>query len=275
MKSNSIRLSETDLQFLLDALEAESEEKDKLKRLVREDQALFNAVIGDEKVFSKVIHDRQSFRRISPQLYYEILLRKTSRQFKEEDYTIEPNGKERVPILDPNEGNDLLLQDPVLTYLSEMLASFTKTENHTISYRVGNGISRKIRNRDLDIDRLKEYAEWMDEEQKLVVYKKIGDLCLFIVGVFPEYVVSQRFRLNGKRKLRFPGQMARSMEEYEKKGRKFYESAAEHCGATTTDLSEVFSLLHEHFDVAKKSLNFLSKHYLNSKRTYLFGVEHP
>lgn len=72
----NIRLSETDLIFLLDAIGAESEEKVRLKQLVRKDEALLNAIIGDEKVFSKVIGDEESFLRISPQLYFEVLLRR-------------------------------------------------------------------------------------------------------------------------------------------------------------------------------------------------------
>lgn len=270
----NIRLSETDLIFLLDAIGAESEEKVRLKQLVRKDEALLNAIIGDEKVFSKVIGDEESFLRISPQLYFEVLLRKTHRQLKEAGYTIERSGREMVPIFDLKEVNNLLSQNPVLTYLSDMLASFTKIESYSISYPVRKGIWRTIRYSDLDIDSLKKYGEWVDEEQRLAIYKRIGDVCLFIAGIFPEYAKFwQRYPASGEPRPKFPGQIWRSMEEYEKEGKKFYESAAEHFAARTTGLSEVFSLLHEYFNVAKKPLNFLPEHYLHYKRSYLFGVE--
>ena len=270
----SIRLSETDLLFLLDAIGAESEQRGKLKELVRKDEALLNSIIGDEKVFSKVIGDEESFLRISPQLYFEVLLRKAHHQFKDAGYTVERSGRETVPVFDMKEVNDLLSRNSVLTYLADMLASFTKIKNYSISYPVRKGIWRTIRYSDLDIDSLKKYGEWVDEQQRLDVYKRIGDVCLFIVGIFPEYAqFSQRYPFSGEPRPKFPGQIGRNMEEYEKEGKKFYESAAGHPAARSTGLSEVFGLLHEYFNTAKKPLNFISEHYLHYRRSYLFGVE--
>ncbi len=74
---------------------------------------------------------------------------------------------------------------------------------------------------------------------------------------------------------KFSVQTGRSAEEYEKEGRKFYESAAEHPAALpgTTVLSEVFALLHDYFNTAKKPLNFMSEHYPHYSRSDIFGVE--
>jgi len=117
-----IRLSETDLTFLLETIEAGTEEKGKLKLLVKKDKALLNSIIGNEKVFSKVMADEESFLRISPQLYFEVLLRKTHRQLKEAGYTIERSGRAMVPIFDMKEVNDLLSRNSVLTYLSDNIS---------------------------------------------------------------------------------------------------------------------------------------------------------
>jgi len=270
----NIRLSETDLIFLLDAIGAESVERGKLKQLARKDETLLNSIIGDEKVFSKVIGDDKSFLRISPQLYFEVLLRKAHHQFKDAGYTVERSGRETVPVFDMKEVNDLLSRNSVLTYLADMLASFTKVESYSISYPVRKGIWRTIRYSDLDIDSIKKYGEWVDEEQRLAVYKRIADVCLFILGIFPECArFSQRYPVSQEPRPKFPGQIVRSVEEYEQEGKKFYESAAGHPAARITGLSEVFGLLHEYFNTAKKPLNFVSQHYLHYRRSYLFGVE--
>jgi hypothetical protein len=104
-------------------------------------------------------------------------------------------------------------------------------------------------------------------------YKRIADVCLFILGMFPEYAqFDYRYPFSeeiGPRIARRPG---RSMEDYEEEGRKFYKLAAEHESARSLELSGVFWLLHEEFNAAKKPLNFIADHYLHYKRHELFGV---
>lgn len=63
------------------------------------------------------------------------------------------------------------------------------------------------------------------------------------------------------------------MEDYEGEGRKFYKLAAGHPSAKTLELAEVFWLLHENFNTARKPMNFISEHYLPYKKHSLFGME--
>jgi len=274
MENRDITLSDSDLSFLAEVVPVKSERKGKLRLLIGEDEAFRDALIGDDRVFSRVMDDEESFLRISPQLYFEILLRKTRRQLKEAAYTIERSGREKVPVFDMGEVFEFLSRNSVLIYLSGMLASFTRVESYSISYPVRRGIWRTIRYSDLNIDSLKKYAEWVDEGQRLGIYRRIGDVCLFTVGIFPEFAhSSMHYPASGELRPRFPGQFGHTMDEYEREGKKFYESAAEHPAAKEAGLSEVFGLLHDYFNAAKKPLNFLSEHYLHYRRSYLFGVE--
>jgi len=274
MKHEQFGLSEGDLSFLVDVVSPDSAEKDRLKQLIRRDESVRDSFIRNEKVFSRIMNEEEAFLRISPQLYFEILLRKTRSRLHDAGYTVERTGRNTIPVFDLKDVDEFLSRESVLAYLADMLASFTKIESYKISYPVRKGIWRTIRYSDLDIDSLMKYAQWTEEEQRFSIYKRIGDLCLFMVGIFPEYTIySQRYALTGEPRPKIAGQARRSMAEYEKEGRKFYESAAEHPSAKDAGLADVFSLLHGHFNAAKKPLNFLSEHYLHYRRSRLFGME--
>jgi hypothetical protein len=98
-------------------------------------------------------------------------------------------------------------------------------------------------------------------------YKRIADICLFILGIFPDYAERDyRHPFSGQVRPHIRGKVRISPEDYEKEGRKFYKLAAEHPSAKELDLSEVFWALHENFQKAKKPLNFIADHYLQYTR---------
>jgi hypothetical protein len=112
----------------------------------------------------------------------------------------------------------------------------------------------------------------VDDEYKFGFYKRIADICLFILGIFPEYAEHDyRYPFSGQVRPHIRGKMRTSPEEYEKEGRKFYKLAAEPRSAKDLNLFEVFCALHENFQKAKKPLNFIAEHYLQYKRHKLFG----
>ncbi len=117
--------------------------------------------------------------------------------------------------------------------------------------------------RNLKILRLDEY--------RLGFYKRIADICLFILGIFPEYAEHEhRYPFSGQVRPQIRGKTRMSPEDYEKEGRKFYKLAAEHPSAKELDLSEVFWALHQNFQKPKKPLNFIAAHYLPYKKHKLF-----
>ena len=153
-----------------------------------------------------------------------------------------------------------------------MLSSFTRMESYSISFRVREGIWEKVRFNDLDIFSLITFSEVVEEEYRFGFYKRIADICLFILGIFPEYAEHDyRYPFSGHLRPQIRGKVRISPEDYEKEGRKFYKSAAEHQAAKELDLFEVFWTLHENFQKAKKPLNFIAEHYLQYKRHKLFG----
>jgi hypothetical protein len=153
-----------------------------------------------------------------------------------------------------------------------MLSTFTKVKSYTISLRVRDGTWHKVRFNDMDIQSLIRFSQSVEGEYRIELYKRIADVCLFTLGIFPEYIEREyRYPLSGKIRPQIPGKSRLSPEKYEKEGRKFYKLASECLLSIDKEMSEVLGNLHEHFEKAKKPLNFLTEHYLQYRKLRVFG----
>lgn len=267
----NLRLSEKDLNFLIETVSPEIRDRSGLKRILQEDEDFRKSYAGDEKVFRRVMNDEEILLKISPPLFFEILLRRTAGDLEAAGYTIEKDRTMKIPVFDTREVTDLLAQESVLLYLADMLSSFTRLESATISIPMGKGIWKRIRFNNLDIHSLMSICEVVEEEYQLGLYKRIADICLFILGIFPDYAERDyRYPFSGQVRPHLRAKFRISPEDYEKEGRKFYRLAAEISSARELELSEVFKILQENFSKAKKPLNFLAEHYLQYTRQKLF-----
>jgi hypothetical protein len=246
------RLSDRDLDFLAETASPEIKDKSRLKEIIQEDEDFRNSYVGDEKVFRKLMDDQEIFLKVSPALFFEVLLRKAANDLEESGYTLEKTSRMKIPVFDTKEVSELL-----------MLASFTKIQTYTLSFRVRKGVWEKIRFNDLDILSLMNFCQAAGDEYRIGFYKRIADICLFTLGIFPDYAEQDyRYPFSGQVRPHILGKLRISPEDYEKEGRKFYKLAAEHPSAKELDLAETFRALHENFQKAKKPLNFISDHYL-------------
>jgi hypothetical protein len=266
------KLSERDLDFVTETVSPEVTDKLRLKMIIREDEDFRNKFIGDERVFRRVMDDDEIWLKISPSLFFEILLRKAANDLEKASYTVERTSTMKIPVFDTKEVVELLTKESLLTYLADMLSSFTRIESYAISFKARKGFWHKIRFNDLDIQSLMSFCEVVEDEYRLRFYKRIADICLFIMGLFSDYAQREyRYPFSGHLRPQTPGKLRISPEEYEKEGRKFYRLAAEHPSAKEMDLSDIFWALHEKFQTAKKPLNFIAEHYLHYKRHMVFG----
>jgi hypothetical protein len=265
------RLSDRDLDFLVEVAAPDVRDKSGLKKIIRQDEDFRNSFIADENVFCKLMADDEIFLKISPVLFFEILLRKAARELSQVSYTLERTRSMSIPVFDTPDLVELLNKKSLLIYLADMLSSFTKIESYTVAVRIRKGIWKKIRFNDMDIIGLIRFCETLEDEYRLGLYKRIADVCLFILGIFPDYAErSYRYPLSGEIRPQVTGRTKISPQEYEKKGRQFYRLAAVHQAAIESDLSDVFWALHENFQKAKKPLNFIAEYYLRTKRHMLF-----
>lgn len=270
--SQHLRLTERDLDFLVETTSPGVVDKFRLKQILKEDEGFRNSFIEDEKVFRRLMDDEEIFVKISPALFFEILLRKVGKDLKGISYTVEKTGTVKIPVFDAKAVANFLSKEPLLHYLADMLSSFTRVESYTLSLQIREGIWEKIRFSDLDIFSLMALCEVVDDEYRLGFYKRIADICLFILGMFPDYAEHDyRYPFSGQLRPQIRGKVRIGPEEYEKEGRRFYKLAAEHHGAKGLGLTEVFRALHEDFQKAKKPLNFIADHYLQHRRQKFFG----
>ena len=265
-KSKTWRLSERDLDFLVDTVSPEVRDKLHLKQIIRQDEDFRNTFIGDVKVFRRVMRDDEILLKISPAMFFEILLRKAADDLSRVGYTFEKTRTTRIPVFDTQDLVSLLNRESLLIYLADMLSSFTRVESYAVSIRIRKGVWRKIRFNDLDIHSLMSLCDVVDNAYRFSLYKRIGDICLFILGVFPVYAErNYRYAVSGQIRPGIAGRRRVSPQDYEKEGQRFYRMAAEHRTALEMELSEVFWSLHENFQKAKKPLNFIAEHYLSYK----------
>ena len=67
--------SDSDLDFLIGIVSPEIKDKYSLRQIIVQDKDFRNKFVGDEKVFRRVIDDDEILLKISPFLFFEILLR--------------------------------------------------------------------------------------------------------------------------------------------------------------------------------------------------------
>ncbi len=96
-------LTDVDLEFLAEASVPDVKDRGRLKALLREDEDFRNAFLEDERTFRKVVLDREIFLRISPPLYFEILLRRARWELAGLSHTIERDALRKVAVFDAKE----------------------------------------------------------------------------------------------------------------------------------------------------------------------------
>ena len=242
---------------------------------IRGDPAIVEGMLEQEagKLFERIMlmSEETTVTSVSPGFLFHVLLRRADTELRAQSYTMERTAGTKIPVFDSDEVVRFLSDRAVLNYLAEMLASFTRVESFTMPVRVRKGVWRKFRFSDMDVDSLMTLCEAVDEESRFSFYKRIADLCLFILGMFPEYVASDLYHsLSGQRVRRPLRRLRRSAEDYEEDGKRFYKLAREHRSAAELELTEVFWQLHEKFNLARKPLNYLSEHYLQFRKQRLF-----
>jgi hypothetical protein len=267
------RWSHRDLRFVVETLVPERSDPEHVVDLIQDDETLLDAMLQDERLFQQLMADEEVFVSVSPRFFFKVLLLRARRDLEQELYTIERRHLQKVVLFDAHRVVDLLARPEVCDYLATLLASFTRITSVTIPIRVRQGVWRKIRVNDLDVDSLIRYAQILDEQDRFGVYQRIADSCLFLTGVFPEHIeIRQSYPHSGGPRVRFRSSLLHNLEDFESYGRTFYRLASEHKLAQVRDLDRVLSTLSEHFILAEKPLAFVAERYLALRKSRLFEL---
>ncbi|HIE16845.1 MAG TPA: hypothetical protein EYP71_01455 [Dehalococcoidia bacterium] len=266
------RFSDKDILFLLETVDSSLMSK---VDIIKNDPAIVEGMMEYEagKLVRRIMLESEEkiMASVTPQFLFEVLLRNTRKELESRAYTIERTATQKIPVFDIKDVIRFLSDNTILKYMADMLSSFTRIESFALPIRVKRGVWRKIRFNDMDFNSLEKLCQVVPEEHRFSFYKRIADLCLFVVGIFPEYVtVDYDYAVSGGVKPRLFGNLRRSAEEYEEKGRRFYRLASEHRDAAILDLVEPLQQLHQCFNLAKKPLNYVSERYLRLRKQRLF-----
>jgi hypothetical protein len=253
-----------DILFLAQTAMPGRDDYERVVALIRHDPDFIDALLNDERVLQRLIADEQAPVRVTPRLFFTALLMRARKDLQAGLYTMEHRQHQNVAIFDAQQAAQLLADRAVRNYLAEMLASFTRVQSVSRRTQVRKGVWHRQRFSDLDIDSLIRYGNAVGKERRFDIYKRIADVCLFLAGMFPEYVEAQA---------RYPfSHFRRSLEDYEREGRAFYGLAAGHQGAQDPQLTAALATLAENFTLAEKPLTFVSDRYLHLRKHTLFDL---
>jgi hypothetical protein len=127
---------------------------------------------------------------VSPFLAFSVAVCRAVTDLSSLDYLPERSGlRQRIPVFDTPELRDFLGSAARRLFLAELLASFTRVASGRYRVRSG-GRSRTRRFSELDPVRLAGLLEATPEESRPGIYRRLGDVSLFLAGVFPDYAAA-------------------------------------------------------------------------------------
>lgn len=269
MEGPRLAFSDDDLMVLIRICAPETPDSQRMIRVLREDEEILEGMLSDEKVFTRLIDDPVSILRVSPTLFFAILLARVKADMQRQPWTLERSRRLSLALFDSAQVVKLLESRPLRDYLTDLLVSFVRISSYSTAVRVKPGVWRRIRFSDFDIDSLARYGSAIDESQRFPVYKRIADICLFTLGIFSaadeEAAVAAPPGRQGMRM-----SLRRSRQDYVVQGTAFYRLASRHPEAAASSLSDVLATLSEKFTLAVKPLAIMSSRYLEPFKENVF-----
>ena len=186
----------------------------------------------------------------------------------------------RIPVFDVVELRALLSEPARRYFLVELLASYTRVASGVTWTRTARGWRRR-RFSELDPRRLAELLEVVEAGERPGIYRRLGDLALFLLGVFPDHPPKLGSGAATDRLLRVSGLQSDCAGELgaqallELLGARWYAAAvasATAAGSPVTATLAVAGHMAEHFRDARRVLNAVTDRYLFPLREHWFGT---
>lgn len=194
--------------------------------------------------------------------------------------------RHRAPVFDVGGLREFLSDGFRRFMLAELLASYTRVSSGSIPVSTRRGVRRR-RFSELDPVRLAELLTVVPEAEQPGVYRRLGDLALFLTGVFPDHTALHGLSaLDETRLLRASGidprralggdsvpgfGDAHAVTLLERLGRRWYRLAAEHVPPPVPRSIVALQELSTRFADARRILNVVTDRYLFPMRQQFFG----
>jgi hypothetical protein len=267
-------LSDSDLALLATAGAARED--------VRRHPERIEAVIDSPATFRMLfaVPGRDPLLRGSPFLIFAVLIHRVVRDLGHVSFVEQWVGpRQRVPVFDTDRLRDFGTDPLRRLFLVQLLASYSKVASGSTLVKTRRGWRRR-RFSELDPIGLIELAELVSEAERPSVYRRLGDLSLFLTGVFPDYagerLVNERERRGLERVLATADRERSENRDgvwlLEQLGRRAYRMAQEATDHRTA-MAAVLAEVSENFATARRLLNFLTDRYLFPMRRQWFGAD--
>ena len=217
----------------------------------------------------------------SPFLAFAVAVHRAAADLPTMGYVTERSlARQRLPLFDAPALSDFLGSADRRLFLTELLASFTRVASGRYRVTVG-GRWRTRRFSELEPVRLAGLLDAVPEESRPGVYRRLGDVALFLSGVFPDYVANRMFGpVNVARLLRAAHVPAPDRERLagtpdlellEQLGARWYRSALALAPVQTGRLAVVAEVA-DRFRQARRVLNHVADRYLIGPDNPWFAV---
>jgi hypothetical protein len=237
------------------------------------DPRVFQAVFGTPPVGARPARPTGASAMAalaSPFLIFAVAVHRAASDLATMDHVPERSGqRQRVPLFDAPELRDFLGSAARRLFLAELLASFTR---NAAQYRPASpkGRPRPGRGRrfsELDLVRMAGMLDTVPEAELAGVYRRLGDVALFLTGVFPDYAAAHALGpVSAARLLRAAQVPARRRDQlaeapaidlFEHLGAQWYRTAWGLAPARTASLAVVAEVA-ERFREARRVLNHVA-----------------
>jgi hypothetical protein len=273
------RLSDADLALLGEAAGEGGSREERATRLRRR-PADIPALLESEEVFAALFEDNgeDPLLLVSPFAAFAVVVTHASETLDEVEYVRERVGRRSaVPVFEV-EPLRRLVEDPLRRlFLADLLASYTHVASGALWMKGRRGWSHR-RFSELDPAQVAELALLAPARERVGVYRRLGDLALFLTGVFPDYVVSHPLPPVAVERLeraltgggtpeawRLPGTAGfgvGALELLEAAGQRAYQLAWAAVPHADLGLAPALGYMTEEFRHARMVLNFVTDSYL-------------
>jgi hypothetical protein len=153
---------------------------------------LLDSLLGQASVFEAVFHPHaEPLLGPSPFLVFAVAIHRASTELSGASFVEEWLGpKQRVAVFDVGRLREFLADPLHRLFLVELLASFTHVASGSVLVRTRRGWRRQ-RFSELDPVRMASMLEVVPEVERPGIYRRLGDLCLFLTGVFPDHTAGR------------------------------------------------------------------------------------
>ncbi len=253
---------------------------------VRSDAGALLRVLAHRAAFDSVFKSphEEALLPASPFLTFALLLHRGWAELLGAHHVDEWVGpRQRLPVLGGDDLRAFLAAPERRLFLTELLASYTRVTSGSTWVRTPRGWRRR-RFSELDPVRLASMLEVVPDEQLPGVYRRLGDLALFLTGVFPDHTEmhglgpldeGRLLRMSGLPVKREPDSRSAGSSGgvgvLERLGERWYRLASRTVRGPLTGTMSVVAEVADQFGVARRTLNYLTDGYLFLHRARWFG----